>query len=104
MPTDFQYAYAPYAYLSRSSLPIPDITDPDPVINYPTFTLCSAATLTDTRSSDISGLRHNLEYISCSSTCTFVNWARWIRIEYLIVRMIRLSGSEWLEYVDRNIQ
>src|SRR6266481_3538200 len=73
MPTDLQYAYAPYAKRSRSSLPIPDITDPDPVINYPTFTLCSAATLTNTRSSDIPELRHNLEYINCSSTCTFVN-------------------------------
>ena len=34
----------------------------------------------------------------------FINWARWIGIEYLIVGMIGLSGLEWLEYVDRNIQ
>ena len=33
----------------------------------------------------------------------FINQARWIRIEYLIVRMIGLSSSEWLEYVDQNI-
>ena len=33
----------------------------------------------------------------------FINWARWIRIEYLIVGMIGLSGPEWLEYVDWNI-
>ena len=33
----------------------------------------------------------------------FINWARWIGIEYLIVGMIGLSGLEWLEYVDWNI-
>ena len=34
----------------------------------------------------------------------FINWARWIGIEYLIVGMIGLSGPEWLEYVDLNIK
>ena len=32
MPTDLQYAYAPYAYLSHSSLLTLDITDPNLVL------------------------------------------------------------------------
>ena len=34
----------------------------------------------------------------------FINWARWIGIEYLIVGMIGLSGPEGLEYMDWNIK
>ena len=48
-------------------------TDPDPVINYPTATLCSQLCHSYIRSSDIPGLRHNFEYINCSILCTFVN-------------------------------
>ena len=48
-------------------------TDPDPVINYPTATLCSQLCHSYIRSSDTPGLRHNLWYINCSTLCTFVN-------------------------------
>ncbi len=48
-------------------------TDPDPVINYLTFTLCSTATLINTQSSDTPRLCLILWYINCSTTCTFIN-------------------------------